>query len=747
MRACSSIAPFRFLRFKITTLYAPFRSHRLVRSFKEEAQLHPGASRRFASSLSCYTLHAGEHVIVRFRGGNLSEHSRRDDLERVFRRFGHCNVQLKRDGYGFVVFDFPPDAEKALRALKGRNICGEPLTLTWSNKQPSQPSTHFSRFGRGGRRNLYELQHVRNPDRVGYARRRMGFSGWPNQKMGRGKSMEMPGDARGYNHDNFKDYVGEEKDYGGDFPDEGGGVVPNMEENGRWGEPDHDPMVDNGNGNGNGIEFDRYEPYQGHDRKLDNEDYHVGYSGGSPAAHSQENMGRAQISEDTSNRPNGSKFHQTCFICGGPGHKKRNCPKEHSSQRKYNRLDIRQNNRVDKKHKGEDEHKFGSGSWAKLQSSGDALPMRHQRNERRLSGSRHHHAPRRNESSPVTRENDRHRKKEYGGKKRSRNEIELPKRTREKISKRYVTPSLRSDYSASRSLSNSQSSKSLCRSSSRSRSRSVSSRSHSSSSKLRSSPKSRYSKDKSSNSRRSSSPMSLSVSLSQPLSSSPNKIQLNSKGLSINGTSLESLDHLVAQGQQIGSKMESENHQSRDAGIALNGKAAMVDGVEKGKFVQEDNHENHIFLKSSDGVTDLNEPLVDGNLSSQIVKRTMGLGHSGTRMLDDISTEIQKPASETNVNPHSDLPTILSTEEMHMVLNNYGLELPKDDEKKLTIDAFFGCARLWPWHVVYYRRLKKGPISTENYTRRVAQNQEFGIVDKYIRSSSGWTEFTLENSR
>ena len=75
--------------------------------------------------------------------GNLSEHSQRDDLERVFRRFGHCNVQLKRNGYGFVVFDFPLDAEKALRALKGRNICGEPLTLTWSNKQPS---THFSRI-------------------------------------------------------------------------------------------------------------------------------------------------------------------------------------------------------------------------------------------------------------------------------------------------------------------------------------------------------------------------------------------------------------------------------------------------------------------------------------------------------------------------------------------------------------------------------------------------------------------------
>ncbi|KAK7392652.1 hypothetical protein VNO78_21096 [Psophocarpus tetragonolobus] len=666
--------------------------------------------------------------------GNLSEHSRRDELERVFRRFGHCNVQLKRDGYGFVVFDFPPDAEKALRALKGKNICGEPLTLTWSNKQPN---THLSRIPRGGRRDAYELQHARSPERVGYARRKTGFSGWSNQNMGRGKSVEMR-EERGYRHGDFKDYVGEDKDYGGSFPEEGGGVVTNIEENGRWGEPVHDTSIDNVDGNA--VEFDRYEPFQGHDLKHDNEDYHVGYSGDSPTDHSQENVNRAQIGEDTANPPYGLKFLQTCFRCGDPGHKMRTCPKEHSSQRKYNRLDVRLNNRIEKRHKSEDENEFGSNSWAKLQSSGDVLLMRHQRDGRRLSGSRHRHAPRKNESSPVTRETNRHQKKEYGGKKRSRNEIELPKRSKAKISKRSVSSSLSSDYSVSRSLSNSQSLKSLRRSSSHSRSRSVSSRSHSLSSKLRSSSKSRYCKGKSLNSRRSSSPMSLSVSLNQPLSTSPNKIQLNSKDPSINGTALESVDHLVAQGQQICSEMELKNLQSKGTGIAVNGNTAVytavVEGTEKGKFVLED---NHIFLKSSDRVTDLNEPPVE-NLSPPMEKEIKGLGLSGKMMSDDNSAEIQKPASETNVNHHSNLSTIVSMEEVHMVLNNYGLELPKDNENKLTIDTFFGCARLWPWHVVYYRRLKKGPISTENYARRVAQNQEFGIVDKYIRSSSGWGE-------
>ncbi|KAL2323037.1 hypothetical protein Fmac_027416 [Flemingia macrophylla] len=676
--------------------------------------------------------------------GNLSEHSRRDELVRVFRRFGHCNVQLKRDGYGFVVFDFPPDAEKALRALKDRNICGEQLTLTWSNKQPN---TNFSRFARGGRRNASELQQVRNPDRVRYVRRRTGFSGWSNQKMGRGKSVEMPGNEMEYSHDDFKDYVGEEKDYGGDLPDQGGEVVANMEENGRWGEPVHDPLIDNGNGNA--LEFDRYEPYQGHDRKHDDDDYHVGYYGGSPAPLSQENVGGVQIGKDTSSRPNGSKFQQVCFRCGDPGHKKRYCPEQHSSQRKYDSLDVRHINRIDNKHKVEDEKKFGSGSWGKLQSIGNALPMRHQRDERRLYGSRNHHAPRRNASSPLTRETGRHKKKEDEGKKRSRKETELSERSIAKISKRTVSPSLHSDYSTSRSLSNSQSSKSLSRSSSQSRSRLVSSRSHSLSSKLKSSSKSQYSKGKSLNSRRSSSPMSLSVSPNQPLSSSPNKMQLNSNGSSINGTALESMDHLAVRGQQIGSKMELENTQPQGTCVAVNGKAAVyttvVGGAEKGQFVHKNNHENHIFLKSSDRVTDLNKSHI-GNLSTQTVNETQGLGHSGKLMLDAVSAEIQKPSSKTNASPHSDLSTIVSMEEIRMVLNNCSLELPKDDEDNLTIDAFFGCARLWPWHIVYYRRLKKGPISTENYARRIAQNQEFGIVDKYIRSSSGWGELSRENA-
>ena len=679
--------------------------------------------------------------------GNLSEHTRRDELERVFCRFGHCNVQLKREGYGFVVFDFPPDAAKALRALKGRSICGELLTLTWSNKQPTGS---FRGFARGGGRS-YEPRHGRNSERLGYARRKAGSDGWRDHEMGndgRGESVGVPGEERGYRHDDFKDYVGEERDYGGEFHDDGGGVVPSLEENGRWGEPIQDPAIDGGNENA--VEFDRYEPYHGYDMKHDNDNHHVGYSGGSPTANSQENMGSARIGEETSNRPRDSKFQQTCYRCGEPGHKMRDCPKEHSSRRKYIRLDAGRNSKIDRNHRVEDEDKFRSESWLKLRSSGDALSMRHQGDERRGSASRQYHAPLRNKLSPIAKETDRHRRREYGGKKRSRNEIESSKKSRVKRSRWSISSSLHSDYSTSCSLPNSQSPKSLRRSGFHSRSRSVSSRARSSSSKLRSSSKSQHRKGKSLNSRRSSSPTSLSVSLNQPLPSSPKKFQSNSKTSSINGTALEYADHLVAQGEQVGSAMELENLQPKDAGVAVNGISAVhttaVDAMEKDQYVQVDNNETCSLLNPSDGVTILTKPHTTGNLSPEAVKGTESPRHTGTLVMDDIRTEIQNRVSETQVNSHFGHSTTISTEEMCMVLKNYGLELPKDDEKTSTVDAFFGSARLWPWHIVYYRRLKKGPISAENYARRVAQNQEFGIVDKYIRSSSGWGEFNLENS-
>ncbi|KAK6126468.1 hypothetical protein DH2020_039804 [Rehmannia glutinosa] len=88
--------------------------------------------------------------------GNLSSRIRRDDLERVFRRFGRCTIQVK-DKYGFVVYDYPASAEKALKTLQGTRICGEAITLSWSTRQPRA----LQRFGRGGK--SYEPPRRRYP--------------------------------------------------------------------------------------------------------------------------------------------------------------------------------------------------------------------------------------------------------------------------------------------------------------------------------------------------------------------------------------------------------------------------------------------------------------------------------------------------------------------------------------------------------------------------------------------------------
>jgi hypothetical protein len=67
-------------------------------------------------------------------------------------------------------------------------------------------------------------------------------------------------------------------------------------------------------------------------------------------------------------------------------------------------------------------------------------------------------------------------------------------------------------------------------------------------------------------------------------------------------------------------------------------------------------------------------------------------------------------------------------------------ETHKVDSLDQPVEKYFGAARHWPWEIIYYRRLKKGPISTENYTKRLEQNKGFGTVDQYVRSSSGWWE-------
>nr|CAD1836784.1 unnamed protein product [Ananas comosus var. bracteatus] len=146
--------------------------------------------------------------------GRLSSHARRGDLERAFRRFGRCSVQLK-DGYGFVIYEVTANAERALRALRGKIICGEQISLNWSNRQP-QP---FQRFTKGSRFN----EPYQGKD----------FSTYNHEVNHTGNAPDK--EANEINDDMKDSKDNKSESLKGMMVDEDGAVEPNPLENDRWG--------------------------------------------------------------------------------------------------------------------------------------------------------------------------------------------------------------------------------------------------------------------------------------------------------------------------------------------------------------------------------------------------------------------------------------------------------------------------------------------------------------------------------
>ncbi|XP_024922401.3 uncharacterized protein LOC107432233 [Ziziphus jujuba] len=671
--------------------------------------------------------------------GNLSARTRRDELERVFRRFGRCNLQLK-DGFGFVVYDFSLNAEKALRALEGRNICGEPLNLSWSNKQPKP----FQKYGRGARG--YELRG-RNS-----ASRKTSLNDWrdyrsdikpPDGNGARLNSEELLDEGRDFHHENIEDYNGQELyNFREDLPADGGGGVPKMVDNGRWGEQVDD--LANDNGDTNGMMFDRYEPYQGYDRNDKDEIRLMANSDGTARRSLHENVRRDHDNDTILNRHNVSKSQQTCYSCGDRGHKMRNCPRQHPPRKRFTRFNHRQDDDIKtrSRHEGRLE-RFGSKPWERMQSGRDTA-LRHRNDSRTSDSGKVQMLVNRN--SPLIKQTDRPQRKEHGGKKRSRRETGSPKRYSAKRARRSVSSPLHSGYPVSRSHSTS---KSVPRSISRSRLRSISSGADSLSSKSKSSSKSHCSKSRRPKSRSRSSPttsLSLSVSLGH-LPSSTGRAQLNHKGLGkATGASTEFKDIEDEQRELIESDGFFEKADIENTTVAMNGENAVS------QFnMEEVTRENQplcrgddVTSRSSFEVTNPGTPLPEtstlaaGSLSPEGMKETLDHQNSSALITAHVPKTIEQSDSESNAD--AGRSTSISMEELCMALKHYGLELPKENEGHLSIEAYFGSARMWPWQIIYYRRIRKGPISIQNYARRVAQNQEFGIADRYIRSSSGWGE-------
>ncbi|XAR64785.1 hypothetical protein NMG60_11008619 [Bertholletia excelsa] len=726
--------------------------------------------------------------------GNLSSHVRREELEHVFRRFGRCNVQLK-DGYGFVVYDFPVNAEKALKSLRGKNICGEPITISWSNKQPRS----FQRFSRGNR--FYEAPHGRNLARGDdYVNRKLGPKGrdprtgfkHPDGDGGQLSSAEMVDEVTNYHQNNINEYIGEKHNVQKDLIAEGDNVQRNFMDNNRWGErvglPSNEIGVDDG------LVFESYEPYHDEDEKKD-EDGKQLVKDPSSSHVSEESLGkkgREQIGEGASKYPDVPKFRQTCYICGDFGHKMRNCPQENASRRKklsrFNRMHDDDLNFRDKGKVGL--KRLGSKSRGRLHRDGYALLTRHRNAERKESGLRKHHMLEKGGHPQVTKETHTAWRKAHLEKKRSGRENGSLERQPAKRAKGPASSPFHSDYIGSRLHSHSESSKSISRSNSHSKSRSASSgtgspsfssRSTSTSRRSRSQLASRHSRSTSTSRRSrsrarsrsgSSTSLSLSGSLSQPLQSFSNNIDLNKKAYSVDATCPESKDAVVEQAQFVEGDRGSENSKLEIVTVPVGNNSTMVSS-KVGEEAVEDQAQQYEDKKNC-GVTNVqNEaniscfPLsekgdVTVDSSSPQNLEIKDIQNSGVLVREKISasserldsevpateymsTPMKKPDLETSARSSTGNSSSITSEELQIIMKHYGLEYPVENEKKLSAESYFGSARLWPWEIIYYRRLRKGPISTENYARRVAQNKEFGIVDKYIRSSSGWGELGQEN--
>ncbi|KAL2900088.1 putative splicing factor arginine/serine-rich 1 [Bienertia sinuspersici] len=259
---------------------------------------------------------------------NLSPRIRKDELEHVFRRFGRCMVQLKY-GFGFAVYDFHGDAEKALRSLKGRKICGESVYLSWSNKQP-KPLERFARAARSPDM-PYGRNSVRRDSFVGRNISRS-YGATSDRKQAdkgreRPKFSEIHDDRPDFNHKNVGTVHYDRRDV---ILEAGGhlGVEPNPSDNGRWEE--RADICHNGTGSNGQMGFDRYMPDCAAEIGEKYENHGSEYLDGPQTIGTSPEKNRRV-------HPDKRRGQQTCFKCGAVGHKMRDCQLEEDlpEKRKY----------------------------------------------------------------------------------------------------------------------------------------------------------------------------------------------------------------------------------------------------------------------------------------------------------------------------------------------------------------------------------------------------------------------------
>lgn len=621
--------------------------------------------------------------------GRLSSHVRQGYLEHLFQAFGRCTVKLK-NGYGFAVFDSSDDAARALRELHGKPVCGERITVNWSKHQPK-----FSLSSRRSSRFIESSHGRRSKDGVGSLR----FSEPADQKnhhTSNATSCNPDGAAEKRSDQNAEglEDVGDDEDPGEMKMGDGGTSDANAIEHDRWGD------AGKGNHGEDGDDFDRFEPYHGYGKKEEKEKIGKADHGHFSEVWQNHPVEHFDLNHD---KP---KYCPTCYNCGSAGHVTRNCSEEAVGKFKTLRGGL-----ILKEKQKPGPRRFGSPLKRRPEFHVDPMIQAHHRvqDNRKPVSDGTGRAPR---LSDVSRLNRRHTP--Y-----SQNVPNVPKEAQigniGNKSKRSHEPSLSSDRSSA--YSRSRSSCSHSRAQSPSHSANYSSKSSQpiqpEGLKLRSISNISY-------------PGPLSVSVSPQCDSLPAAGNKNLDFL-VNSTLGSNLDSKTRSEFKVKDdyKQEAEGSRSNNEVPVTSSKLNTLSNGElpvPGKDVKVAGHTE----------ANLHKGVVDDDIVGNRVP--------GQKTNPGYTSSVKKPNKENLAKSGRDISLKLTMNEVVSALKHYGMEAREIGLLNQPVEKFFGAARLWPWEIIYYRRRKKGPISIENYAKRVEQNKEFGIVDQYVRSSSGWWE-------
>ncbi|XP_045201045.1 serine-arginine protein 55-like [Mercenaria mercenaria] len=83
--------------------------------------------------------------------GRLASDTREKDLERFFKGYGRLKDVAMKNGYGFVEFDDPRDADDAVYELNGKELLGERLIIEHARASRGRGGGGGYRGGGGGR--------------------------------------------------------------------------------------------------------------------------------------------------------------------------------------------------------------------------------------------------------------------------------------------------------------------------------------------------------------------------------------------------------------------------------------------------------------------------------------------------------------------------------------------------------------------------------------------------------------------